>query len=129
MDIANTFKVKFLPCNSFLDLSIRYRSLFLKSNDNNSSSLNNRFRIIYIGNSLVHLLSDLHKREIKKDNGLHSKLNSNLDAEECNDKLEDKKVISNESTLENDLFNTDTFNVSFTDLLEDEALLIVESIL
>ncbi|CAH8610256.1 unnamed protein product [Schistosoma bovis] len=129
LDIANTFKVKFLPCNSFLDLSIRYRSLFLKSNDNNSSSLNNRFRIIYIGNSLVHLLSDLHKRESKKDNGLHSKSNSDLDAEECNDKLEDKKVISNESTLENDLFNTDTFNVSFTDLLEDEALLIVESIL
>lgn len=129
LDIANTFKVNFLPCNSFLDLPIRYRSLFLKSADNNSSSLNNRFRIIYIGNSLIHLLSDLHKRESKKDNGLHSKLNSNLDEKECNDKLEDKEIKSNESILENDLFNTDISNVSFTDLLEDEALLIVESIL
>lgn len=129
LDIANTFKVNFLPCNSFLDLPIRYRSLFLTSADNNSSSLNNRFRIIYIGNSLIHLLSDLHKRESKKDNGLHSKLNSNLDEKECNDKLEDKEIKSNESILENDLFNTDISNVSFTDLLEDEALLIVESIL
>ncbi|CAH8623860.1 unnamed protein product [Schistosoma rodhaini] len=132
LDIANTFKVNFLPCNSFLDLPIRYRSLFLKSTDNNSSSsssLNKRFSIIYIGNSLVHLLSDLHKRECKKDNGSHFKSNNNLDEKECNDKLEDMRAKSNESTLENDLFNTDISNVSFTDLLEDEALLIVESIL
>ncbi|XP_018653072.1 hypothetical protein Smp_168710 [Schistosoma mansoni] len=131
LDIANAFKVNFLPCNSFLDLPIRYRSLFLKSTDNNSSSssLNKRFSIIYIGNSLVHLLSDLHKRECKKDNGSHLKSNDTLDEKECNDKLEDMKAKSNESTLENDLFNTDISSVSFTDLLEDEALLIVESIL
>uniref|UniRef100_A0A5K4FBI9 DUF4471 domain-containing protein n=1 Tax=Schistosoma mansoni TaxID=6183 RepID=A0A5K4FBI9_SCHMA len=131
LDIANTFKVNFLPCNSFLDLPIRYRSLFLKSTDNNSSSssLNKRFSIIYIGNSLVHLLSDLHKRECKKDNGSHLKSNDILDEKECNDKLEDMKAKSNESTLENYLFNTDISSVSFTDLLEDEALLIVESIL
>ncbi|CAH8546238.1 unnamed protein product [Schistosoma turkestanicum] len=139
LDIANKFKVNFLPCNSFLDLPTRYRSLFIKTDENNSSSaspvINNRFHIIYIGSSLVHLLSDLCKRE--KQNScprrLQCELQSNgVNEKECNDdQLDDKKMKKcNGDNLENGLFNAeDGSGVSFIDLLEDEALLIVESIL
>ncbi|KAH8874177.1 Dynein assembly factor 3, axonemal [Schistosoma japonicum] len=126
LDIANTFEVNFLPCDSFLDLPTRYRSIFLKNNDNNIGSLNKRFRIIYIGNSLVHLLSDLHSKQKKMNNESLLKPPFNPNQKECDEKLEHKKT---EHSLENDLFDMNISDISFTDLLEDEALLIVESIL
>ncbi|KAK4468703.1 hypothetical protein MN116_007883 [Schistosoma mekongi] len=126
LDIANTFEVNFLPCNSFLDLPTRYRSIFLKNNDNNIRSMNNRFRIIYIGNSLVHLLSDLHARQKKINNESLCKPSFTLNQKECDEKLAHKET---EYSLEKDLFDNTISDVSFIDLLEDEALLIVESVL
>ncbi|CAH8613061.1 unnamed protein product [Heterobilharzia americana] len=128
LDITNTFKVKFLPVNSFLDLSTRYRSIFIKTDNNTLLSKGNRFRIIYIGNSLVHLLSDLHSQEEKYRQSLSKVHHKN----KLNKEKETKKnviSIGNDKNLESDLFTTDLSEVSFTDLLEDEALLIVESVL
>nr|CAH8864042.1 unnamed protein product [Trichobilharzia regenti] len=124
LDVANTFKMKFLPLNSFLDLPTRYRSLFLKDDDSPSSEIN-RFRIVYIGNSLVHLLSDLHSREMKRKN-LNAKSQDTETSKENLQTIKDETEVRKENGLGSDLLGTE---FSFTDLLEDEALLIVESVL